>query len=420
MTGRRQFLRSLWHAGAFAGMSTAAPRWVLRAAHAAGTGHTLLVVFLRGGCDGLNVVVPYGDDAYHRLRPTLRIPAPTSGLSDSALELDGFFGLHPALRGVHGLYRLGRVALLPAVHYPDASRSHFESQALIEQATATDGSGWLNRYLYATARHSDLQGIAFAQRTPAALRGPVLVRTLQDLASGALSADPAEEAQLLARLGGHADAVPGDTAALAGLRVANALALQDLGLLRSLGAERYVPAGGVTYPAGEFGTALRDTAFLVKSAVGLEVATIDLGGWDTHVQQGAGAPDGRQARALALLDSGLTALMTDLAAHAADVTVLVMTEFGRTAEQNASGGTDHGNASAWMVLGGRVRGGLYLGATGWPGLTPDRLREGRDLAHTLEFRVVMAEVLTRALALPTSALAGVLPGGPLPRAIGFL
>jgi len=149
------------------------------------------------------------------------------------------------------------------------------------------------------------------------------------------------------------------------------------------------------------------------------VGTIDFGGWDTHVHQGNGSPLGRQSRLLAELDQGLSALLTDLGPAASRVTVLVMTEFGRTLAQNANGGTDHGNAAAWFVLGGSVRGGIYLGPSGWPGLKPHQLRDGRDLAHTLEFRQIMANLLTQRLAMPGTLVATVLPGA-ANTAVGFV
>jgi uncharacterized protein (DUF1501 family) len=421
MIDRRRFLSHACRAAFATCAAYQAPRWLIRSAEAAETERTLLTIFLRGGCDGLNCVVPYADDDYHRMRPTIRVPAPGPGAQDPALKLDDYFGLHPMLRGLSTLYNQGRLAVLPAVHYRDASRSHFEGQATLEQAGAVDGSGWLNRYLLATGASSALRGVALAQNAPDALKGELPVRILNSLRASSLSEDPDEEARLNAVLHEQYRPLQGaaESVALRAIRQSGALALQDLGFLRALGAADYRPSGGASYPSNLLGTQLQDAALLVKAELGLRVATIDFGGWDTHTAQGNGAPDGRQARALAELDAGLTAFMTDLGSHASRVAVLVMSEFGRTADQNASGGTDHGNAAAWFVLGGAIRGGIYNGATGWPGLAREQLRDGRDLAHALEFRAVMAELLIRHLDLPAAALPMVLPGSAV-APIGFL
>jgi uncharacterized protein (DUF1501 family) len=408
---RRRFLGNLLVLGAAEAITgiLAPPGWVIREAQAL-SGKTLVVVFLRGGCDGLNVVVPHGDDTYHRLRPGIRIPAPGPGAVYPAIDLDGFFGLHPALDGLAERFFEGQVALLPAVHHPEATRSHFEGQDYLERAGVFDGAGWLNRHLAAMgADGTGFEGLALGRGVPLALRGNVPVGSLSSLVSATLSADPLEEARLLDILGRHYDqGAASSSAAERLIRDSGAVALEQIGLLRSMNPESYQPAAGASYPAGDLGQRLRDIAFLVKQGVGLEVATIDFGGWDTHFAQGAGEPDGRQALLLASLGAGIQALLTDLGSLAGQVCVLVMSEFGRTAAQNGSGGTDHGNAAAWIVAGGGVRGGLYLGAQGWPGLEPDQLREGRDLMHTIDYRDVLAEILVGHLG--STRLAGVLPG----------
>jgi len=421
MIDRRRFLVHAARAALTACATYQAPHWLIQQAAAAGTERTLLTVFLRGGCDGLNCVVPYADDNYHRMRPSIRIPAPGPGVQDPAIKLDGYFGLHPMLRGLSKLYNEGRLAVMPAVHYHGASRSHFEGQTTIEQAGAVDGSGWLNRYLLATGTTSGMRGVALAQSAPDALQGGLSVRVLNNLRGSSLSKDWDEEARLNAVLSEQYRGLArtADSAVLRAIRESGALALQDLNFLRTLGAADYRPSGGAIYPNSAFGTHLRDAALLIKAELDLRAATIDLGDWDTHIGQGNGAPDGRHARALAELDAGLTAFMTDLGSDANRVAVLVMTEFGRTADQNANGGTDHGNAGAWFVLGGAIRGGIYNGATGWPGLAREQLYQGRDLAHNLEFRAVMAELLTRHLGMPTSAMSTVLPGATV-APVGFL
>lgn len=410
MIDRRAFLRRAVQSTLAGATSLSAPRWLLRTAEAATTDRTLICIFLRGGCDGLNMAVPHGDDEYHRQRPSIRIPSPGPGATNAALNLDGYFGLHPALTGLYALFRQGKLAILPAVHYPDATRSHFESQATIEQAGGPAGTGWLNRYLAATGGSPGLRGLAFSPIAPDAMRGKIQVRALDSLSGAVLSKDPAEEAQLVAALQPQFEARPAgkESTALARVREVGAMALADLEMLHGFGAARYIASAA--YPQTLFGTRLRDAAMLIKNGLGLEVAAIDFGGWDTHVAQGNGAPDGRQSRQLAELDAGLTALVADLGAALSRVSILVMTEFGRTLAQNANGGTDHGNASAWFVLGGTVRGGIHLGPRGWPGLLPDQLREARDLAHSVEFRQVMSNLLMRHLSLPAALVPSVLPG----------
>lgn len=418
MIDRRAFLHRAVQSS-LAAATLSAPHWLLRTAEAATNDRTLICIFLRGGCDGLNMVVPHGDDEYHRQRPRIRIPSPNSGAAHAALDINGYFGLHPALTGLHALYRQGRLAILPAVHYPDASRSHFRSQATLERAGGPDGTGWLNRYLASTGGSPGLRGLALAPSAQDAMKGSLQVRALNSLSTSVLSRDMMEEARLTVALKQQFEARPtgAESAALARVREAGAIALADLEFLRGLGAASYVPAAA--YPKTLFGTRLRDAAMLIKNNLGLEVAAIDFGGWDTHIEQGNGSPDGRHSRQLAELDTGLTAFLSDIGPAMSKVGVLVMTEFGRTLAQNANGGTDHGNASAWFVLGGTVRGGIYLGQHGWPGLLPDQLREARDLIHTLDFNQVMANLLTQHLRLPPVLVADVLPNAAV-AAIGFL
>jgi uncharacterized protein (DUF1501 family) len=415
---RRKFLggmATLTAIQALGGLVTP-PGWVIRPAHAF-NGKTLLVVFLRGACDGLNVVVPYGEDAYHRLRPAIRIPPP--GPEFSAIDLDGFFGFHPQLTGLAELYHDGLVAVLPAVQYANASRSHFEGQELIERTGVFDGSGWLNRHLQSVGGGDNgLAGLALGRSVPISLRGTVPVGALTGLVSATLSSDPGEEARLLDVLARHyKNELPDATAdAERRVRQGGAIGLANLGLIRSLQPESYQPAPGVVYPETDYGRRLRDVAFLVKNSVGLEVASTDMVGWDTHFNQGAGNPEGRQAILLAEFSAGMHALMTDLGPRASDLCVVVMTEFGRTAKQNASGGTDHGNASAWFVIGGGVAGGIHLGPTGWPGLETNQLRDGRDLMHTVDYRDILAEVLAKHLG--DGSIDAVLPGhSPVPLGI---
>jgi uncharacterized protein (DUF1501 family) len=357
-------------------------------------GRALVVVFLRGGCDGLNLLVPHGEDDYHRLRPRLAIPAPGSG-PGAALDLDGFFGLHPALAPLHRRYQEGSVALLPAVHLPDGSLSHFASQAAMEQAGA--GDGWLGRYLAGTPAGTG--ALALATSPPLALRGPRPVAAYPDPFDLALAPTERGDALLARVLRDAYGTLPASGDARAPWR--RAAAVLDADRTRAHAAP---PAAGA-YPDDPLGTGLRAAAHLLAEDPSLALVTVDMGGWDTHRAQGGA--EGRQAARLDVLARGLDAFLADLGPRAGEVAVLVQTEFGRTVAENASGGTDHGRASAWLVLGGGVRGGLHLG-TGWPGLAPGQLAGGRYLAGSVDYRDVYAELL--ASHLGARSLGATLPG----------
>ncbi len=399
---RRGFLKTLMGtscaACAFALDHPLRPR--VRLAEAA-TGKTLVVVFQRGGCDGLNAVVPYGEDAYYNLRPTIAIAPPSVGDAEAAIALDDdthpdFFGLHPALAAFDPIYKAGDLAVLPAVHYPEASRSHFDSQAFIESAdTEKLLDGWLNRHLSTSSITADLRAVGFGGTLPHALKGPEIVSAFNNLTHFKLGLPEAESNALLQRL----TPIYGQTPDLnipyqEPLHQFGRVLVHDLDVISRVTATPYVPANGAAYPSSSFGTQLQQTAQLIKSGVGLEIAALSMGGWDTHGKQGGGSADGVQARRFADFANSIAAFYHDLGSQMNDVVVLTMTEFGRTAKENASRGTDHGNASTWFVLGHAVSGGIY-GA--WPGLHEEQLYRGRYLQHTVDYRDVLGEILARHL-----------------------
>lgn len=394
---RRGFLTS------FVGASCAAcalafdnplrPRF--RTAEAA-TGKTLVVVFQRGGCDGLNTVVPYGDDRYYNLRPTIAIAPPTAGNSEAAMPLEDdthpdFFGLHPALAAFDPIYKAGDLVVMPAVHYPEASRSHFDSQAFIESAdTVKSFDGWLNRHLSTLPTAADLRAVGFGSTLPHALKGPEIVSAFQNLAHFNLGLPEGESDTLLQRLTPIYDQtlnlhVPYQES----LHDFGRVLVHDLDVVNRVTATPYAPANGAVYPSSSFGAQLQQTAQLIKSGVGLEIAALSIGGWDTHGNQGGA--NGSQARRFADFADSLAAFYHDLGAQMQDVLVLTMTEFGRTAKENGSKGTDHGNASAWFAMGKSLTGGIY---GTWPGLQEGQLYRGRYLSHTVDYRDVLGEVLT--------------------------
>jgi uncharacterized protein (DUF1501 family) len=408
---RRVFLKSGALALVTIGLS---PRFLRRAAllaesRAAARGKVLICLFQRGAADALNVLVPHGDAAYYALRPSIAIARPVRGMDGAAIDLDGFFGLHPALAPLAPLYARGMLAPVHAVGSPSSTRSHFDAQDFMETATPDVKSthdGWLNRLLAASdgsanarldaaARPAALRGVALAAQAPRAFDGPlptVALRSLDELRVRA-SGDEAARIEQLYMQGG-ADLVHG----------AGAEAFEAIRALKAADPQRYSPANGAEYPASEFGQRLRQIAQLVKADVGMEIAFADVGGWDTHVNQGAAT--GQLATRLDDFARSIAALVTDLGDRMDDVVILTMSEFGRMARENGNRGTDHGHAGALVLLGGSVRGGKVYGR--WPGLAPEQLYEGRDLALTTDFRTVFAEVAARHMG--TSQLDSVLPG----------
>lgn len=409
---RRDFLKLMLSS------SVAGSAWLLddslrfKTAQAAAAPKTLVVIFQRGGCDGLNVVVPYADSDYYRLRPTIAIPTP--GKTNGALDLNGYFGLHPAMQGLQRLYQQQQLAVFPAVHYPQASFSHFDSQHFIESgAIRSDLEGWMNRHLASSMNSTGMRGVGFGNELAQSLRGNVVVSSLRDLANFDLGLSDSDEMRLSSRLNTVYAQHPQDANPYAKLlQQTGQTLLRDLELTRQIDPKAYRPANGAVYPANLFGSQLQQTAQLIKQGVGLEVASIDLGGWDTHSGQGGAV--GAQANLLKNFSDGIAAFCLDMGTTMQNVLVLTMTEFGRTAGENGSGGTDHGNASAWFAVGGRVKGGIY---GTWPGLAKEKLYLQRYLAHSVDFRDIFAEVLSKHLA--SNALAQILPGY-TPQVRGFI
>jgi uncharacterized protein (DUF1501 family) len=370
---------------------------------AAAKGKTLICLFQRGAADALNVVVPFGEAEYYKLRPRIGIAAPTRGAAgQGALDLDGFFGLHPALQSLAPLYKRGLLAPIHAVGSPSATRSHFDAQDYMESGTPdlkSTRDGWLNRYLATagtceadcvTHPPSPFRAVAMTQRTPRILQGPeetVAMNSLQEFTVRAAGGD-AERLEALYRTG-RADLVHGSGQEM----------FEALKMLRAANPQQYRPANGATYPNSQFGQRLRQIAQLIKSGVGLEVAFADVGGWDTHVNQGGAT--GQLANRLRDFSDSVAALVQDLGDRMDDVVILTMSEFGRMARENGNAGTDHGHAGAMFVIGGSVKGGKVHGR--WPGLAREQLYEGRDLALTTDFRSVFGEVVTKHLGVKDTA-----------------
>ena len=390
MIGRRVFLTQ---SGLAAIGLSMVPGFLCRSVLAAaqtGRPKTLVVVFQRGGADGLNMVVPFGEKAYYAHRPTIAIPQPGSG-AEAALDLDGFFGLHPALRPLAPLYKEGRLAMVQAVGSPDTgNRSHFEAQDIMESASPGNKSvstGWLNRYLQSAPdpKATPLRAAAIGEALPKALRGP----------AAAVNIGRLDEFNLA---GGSMFQSMYDRESNALLTGAAHDMFSAMELLKSVDPTKYAPAEGVNYGPNNdgFGQALRQVAQLIKANVGLQVAFIDVRGeWDTHQNQ-----PNRLTPLLQSFGRGLAAFNRDLGNRMEDVVVLTMTEFGRTVRENGNAGTDHGHANVMFAMGGPIKGGKVYGK--WPGLEREQLNEDRDLALTTDFRDVFAEVLVQHLRCNTT------------------
>ena len=392
---RRIFVKSGALALVTLGLS---PRFLRRTAFAAelrgvAKGKVLICLFQRGAADALNVVVPHGDPAYYSLRPSIGIPRPSRSATAPAFDLDGFFGLHPALAPLMPLWQRGMLAPIHAVGSPSSTRSHFDAQDYMESGTPDvkgTPDGWLNRYLAARgtcaecADPSPFRSVSMTPQMPRILEGPspAIAMTSLDDFGVRVQGSQAERMEALYRTG-SADVV----------HSAGAEMFEAVRMLKAADPRRYQPEHGADYPRSQFGQRLRQIAQLIKSGVGLEVAFADVGGWDTHVNQGGST--GQLATRLGDFARSIAALTTDLGARMGDVVILTMSEFGRMARENGSGGTDHGHAGAMFIIGGEVKGGRVHGR--WPGLAPEQLHEGRDLALTTDFRAVFSEIATRHL-----------------------
>ena len=395
MPTRRTFLKA---GGCALVAYAAAPRFLLRTARAAeANGKVLVAVFQRGAVDGLSMVIPHGDAGYTGVRPSIGLLPPRRGESDRAIDLDGLFAFHPALAPLVPLWENRALAVVHACGSPDTTRSHFDAQDYMETGTPgikSTPDGWLARAVKTRP----------ASRTPfrAVAMGPALPRTLQGDV-GAISMQSIERFDV--RAGTDASARQGfESLYEQGVRDllhgTGRETFEAVKMLRSADASRIPPANGADYPRGQLGEALRQIAQLIKANVGLEVAFADMQGWDTHV--GQGAERGQLALRFREFGAALAAFAQDLGGKMADVVVLTMSEFGRTVAENGNRGTDHGHATAMLVLGGGVRGGRVYGR--WPGLAGHQLFEGRDLAVTTDFRTLFAEVATRHLGAPAAPL----------------
>lgn len=380
----------------------------------AARGKTLIVLFQRGAADALNVVVPFGDKHYYAARPQLSIATPTNAnSSNGAIDLDGYFGLHPALSPFKTLWDRGLLVPIHAVGSPSATRSHFDAQDYMESGTPdvkNTADGWLNRYLAVKGtcescavgeKPSAFRAVSMTSQTPRILEGKspiVSMNSIEEFSIRTNGGDAERRMEALYRTG-SADLVHGSGTEM----------FEALKVLRATNPLQYKPSEGANYPRSPFGQRLLQIAQLIKAGVGLEVAFADVGGWDTHVNQGAA--QGQLAQRLGDFSSSIAALVADLGDRMGDVVIITMSEFGRTVRQNGNGGTDHGHAGAMFVVGGALAPKKVYGR--WPGLAPEQLHEGRDLALTTDFRTVFSEVASKHLG--ATSLDRIFPGYSVPQ-----
>jgi len=370
-------------------------------------GKVLIVLFQRGAADALNVVVPFGEKNYYTMRPTIAVPRPVSGAANTAIDLDGFFGLHPSLASFKPLWDDGILAPVHAVGSPSNTRSHFDAQDYMESGTPDNkgtSGGWLNRYLavkgtcdecHVGGATAAFRAVSMTPQTPRIIEGatPTVAMNSLDEFTVRSTGSQAESIEALYKTG-SADVV----------HAAGGEMFEAMKILKSANPQQYQPQNSAEYPRSPFGQHLRQIAQLIKADVGLEIAFADVGGWDTHVNQGGAT--GQLAQRLDDFSTSIGALVKDLGQRMSDVTILTMSEFGRTAHQNGNGGTDHGHATAMFVIGGDVKGHKVHGK--WPGLEQEQLNEGRDLALTTDFRSVFSEVAFKHLG--AAKMEAVFPG----------
>jgi uncharacterized protein (DUF1501 family) len=410
MISRRVFLKD----GGLALVSLGfAPEFLARTVAAAGAPKrkVLVTIFQRGAVDGLNMIVPFGERDYYSSRPSIAIARPGSS-PDAAIDLDGFFGLHPRMSALKPLFDARQLAIVHACGSPDGTRSHFDAQDYMETATPgvkSTQDGWLNRYLHAREheRATPFRAVAMAPQLPRALQGLAPALAIGQIGQFGIRAGQASDMVQASFEAEYAAAANGV------LNRTGRDAFNAVKMLKDADPSRYSPENGAEYPRSPYGDALRQIAQLIKADVGLEVAFAETGNWDHHAQEGAAV--GQLANRLADFAGGVAALVRDLGDRMADVTILTMSEFGRTVAENGNRGTDHGHGNAMMVIGAGVRGGKVYGK--WPGLAREQRYEGRDLAVTTDFRTVFGEVAAAHLGLVNTK--HVFPGFNGPLSVGL-
>jgi uncharacterized protein (DUF1501 family) len=397
--GRRQFIRGAAMLAA-AGIVMIGPQaWAARAIAGDSNRKRLVVVFMRGAVDGLNLVIPYGDSQYYEQRPTIAI---ARGGDGGLVDLDGHFGLNPALASLMPMWRDGTLAFIPACGSPDPTRSHFDAQDYMESGTPgikSTGDGWMNRVMAALpGTHSPTEAVSLGPTVPRILSGPLAVANvpLGRAAARPLPLDNPKIEQAFDRLYNGDDALS---------RAYNEGRVARQKLRIDLQQDMTAADNGAPPPNG-FSDDTARLARLIARDPSIRLAFLALGGWDTHVNQGAAK--GQLANHLQPLGDGLASLVKDLGPAYDDTVILVISEFGRTVHENGNGGTDHGHGNVMWVMGGPVRGRRIY--TQWKGLAPADLYQERDVPVTTDFREPIAAVLGTHMGLPPSQINRIFPG----------
>ncbi len=389
---RRQLFKWMGATGAAAYM----PRIVFSENASTSQGDTVIIVYLRGGADALNIVPPYGDANYTKLRPTLAIPSPDSGAEGAALDLDGFFGLHPSMAPLLPFYASGELAIVHAAGSPNGSHSHFEAQDLMERGLgeSTDiYSGWFGRYIDHTLMTDDpvFRALAMGTTAPRSLAHSEPSIAMSSIDGFNLQVDGEQRAEIESGL----------LALFSGSSLLDQQAVNTLNAVQSLefaDPAQYQMENDAQYPETTFGRELMEVGQMIRSGLGVEVAGINLGGWDTHEGENV-----TLNTLLAEFSQGLAAFSTDMGELMSGITVVTMTEFGRRAYENGSAGTDHGHASFMLALGRNVNGGQVY--ADWPTLEESALYDSGDLEVTTDYRTVLAELVTnRTTGMPIEEL----------------
>ncbi|MCK6471238.1 MAG: DUF1501 domain-containing protein [Planctomycetes bacterium] len=409
----RRDLLTRWFKTGTVSEAAHAPRVAFSPRGAFPLGDVVVCIFLRGGMDGLSAVVPYGEGGnYYDNRPTLALAEPGSPSPNAARDLDGFFGLHPALSPLYPLYQDGRLAFVHATGSIDPSRSHFDAMRFMEigvPGNRSVGTGWLGRHLelLGAGNDSPFRAMSFGGQLPESLRSSIPALSLRDLESFRIEArwDQRDAIEQVIRGQYHVDNPSGY------LEQAARSVFEAVGTIQSLDPANYQPSGGAVYPDNELGWGLSQVAQIVKADLGLEAACVDLNGWDTH--NGQGNFGGRFDVLLDAFARALEAFNLDLGSRMNNITVVAMSEFGRRVTENASAGTDHGHGGLMTVLSGGLTSGQVF--ADWPGLAPGELDDG-DLAITTDYRDVLAELIGRRLLNPNADQ--VFPGH-TPRELNF-
>ncbi len=389
---RRTFLKGGLGVGVAALGSQLVTSRVAYAAPGAATAGTVVVIFLRGGMDGLSMLVPADDPNLLNARPNVGVRG------GSLIGMGRGFGLHPAMAPLKPLIDAGKVAAVPAVSTPDLSRSHFQAQDCLERgSTNAATSGWLDRVLEQAGPGTTFRSVGVGGLLPRSLMGTSGSMSMRNLESVDLAVDDKRMDATTAALESLYTGLDHPIAAQ------SLLALDALGTVADIRASQEA-GGGTEYPEGNFADALKSLAGLIKAKAGVRVACIDVGGWDTHT--GMGNVDGGDImRHLGDLATALAAFTTDIGSELDTTTVLTMSEFGRRLEENASGGTDHGHGGVLLAMGGGVKGGVH---GTWNGLGEDVLEQG-DVPGWNDYRDVLTEIVSTRLGISVGSMANVFP-----------